>query len=186
MWTERCSCAPQCVTCILGHVTQRRLWILVAGSKKQALKGFIKMASRQGVWPVNESVPESGVFCPFLFLARKRNCSILSVTMFLFFSQITCIKLTLICTRVSLSNCPYRGLGASSLAHVYLALGGGINWLSACWLWFLQEVVAHWIAECRLSIEQARLLTLKTANKLDMLGNRKARKEVSFFLAALS
>ncbi|XP_010082089.1 PREDICTED: acyl-CoA dehydrogenase family member 11, partial [Pterocles gutturalis] len=41
------------------------------------------------------------------------------------------------------------------------------------------EVVAHWIAECRLSIEQARLLTLKTARKIDMLGNRKARKEVA-------
>ncbi|XP_010284613.1 PREDICTED: acyl-CoA dehydrogenase family member 11 [Phaethon lepturus] len=41
------------------------------------------------------------------------------------------------------------------------------------------EIVAHWIAECRLSIEQARLLTLKTASKIDMLGNRKARKEVA-------
>uniref|UniRef100_A0A8C2SXE5 Acyl-CoA dehydrogenase family member 11 n=1 Tax=Coturnix japonica TaxID=93934 RepID=A0A8C2SXE5_COTJA len=41
------------------------------------------------------------------------------------------------------------------------------------------EVVAHWIAECRLSIEQARLLTLKTASKIDTLGNRKARKEIA-------
>uniref|UniRef100_A0A8B9CBY5 Acyl-CoA dehydrogenase family member 11 n=1 Tax=Anser brachyrhynchus TaxID=132585 RepID=A0A8B9CBY5_9AVES len=41
------------------------------------------------------------------------------------------------------------------------------------------EVVAHWIAECRLSIEQARLLTLKTASKIDTLGNRRARKEVA-------
>ncbi|XP_037239723.1 acyl-CoA dehydrogenase family member 11 isoform X1 [Falco rusticolus] len=41
------------------------------------------------------------------------------------------------------------------------------------------EVVAHWIAECRLSIEQARLLTLKTARKIDTLGNRRARKEVA-------
>uniref|UniRef100_A0A8B9P4S8 Acyl-CoA dehydrogenase family member 11 n=1 Tax=Apteryx owenii TaxID=8824 RepID=A0A8B9P4S8_APTOW len=41
------------------------------------------------------------------------------------------------------------------------------------------EVVAHWIAECRLSIEQARLLTLKTASIIDMLGNRQARKEVA-------
>ncbi|XP_009862786.1 PREDICTED: acyl-CoA dehydrogenase family member 11-like, partial [Apaloderma vittatum] len=39
------------------------------------------------------------------------------------------------------------------------------------------EVVAHWIAECRLSIEQARLLTLKAASIIDRLGNRKARKE---------
>ncbi|KAJ7404242.1 acyl-CoA dehydrogenase family member 11 [Pitangus sulphuratus] len=44
---------------------------------------------------------------------------------------------------------------------------------------YQHEVVAHWIAECRLSIEQARLLTLKTARKIDMLGNRKARKEVA-------
>uniref|UniRef100_A0A672TNE8 Acyl-CoA dehydrogenase family member 11 n=1 Tax=Strigops habroptila TaxID=2489341 RepID=A0A672TNE8_STRHB len=41
------------------------------------------------------------------------------------------------------------------------------------------EVVAHWIAESRLSIEQARLLTLRTASKIDALGNRKARKEVA-------
>ncbi|NXS51174.1 ACD11 dehydrogenase, partial [Brachypteracias leptosomus] len=41
------------------------------------------------------------------------------------------------------------------------------------------EVVAHWIAECRLSIEQARLLTLQAASKIDALGNRKARKEVA-------
>ncbi|XP_074716039.1 acyl-CoA dehydrogenase family member 11 isoform X2 [Strix uralensis] len=41
------------------------------------------------------------------------------------------------------------------------------------------EVVSHWIAESRLSIEQARLLTLQAASKIDMLGNRKARKEVA-------
>ncbi|NXY82679.1 ACD11 dehydrogenase, partial [Alcedo cyanopectus] len=44
---------------------------------------------------------------------------------------------------------------------------------------YLHEVVAHWIAECRLSIEQARLLTLQAASKIDTLGNRKARKEVA-------
>lgn len=48
-----------------------------------------------------------------------------------------------------------------------------------------QEVVAHWIAECRLSIEQARLLTLKAASKIDAVGNRKARKEVTCPLTAL-
>ncbi|KAF4793186.1 hypothetical protein TURU_113508 [Turdus rufiventris] len=42
---------------------------------------------------------------------------------------------------------------------------------------YQHEVVAHWIAECRLSIEQARLLTLQTAHKIDMVGNRRARKE---------
>ncbi|NXN92990.1 ACD11 dehydrogenase, partial [Rhinopomastus cyanomelas] len=41
------------------------------------------------------------------------------------------------------------------------------------------EVVAHWIAESRLSIEQARLLTLRAASKIDTLGNRQARKEVA-------
>ncbi|KFV87972.1 Acyl-CoA dehydrogenase family member 11, partial [Struthio camelus australis] len=41
------------------------------------------------------------------------------------------------------------------------------------------EVVAHWIAECRLSIEQARLLTLKTASNIDALGNRQARREIA-------
>ncbi|XP_005041278.1 PREDICTED: acyl-CoA dehydrogenase family member 11 [Ficedula albicollis] len=44
---------------------------------------------------------------------------------------------------------------------------------------YQHEVVAHWIAECRLSIEQARLLTLQTARKIDMCGNRRARKEVA-------
>ncbi|NWU93005.1 ACD11 dehydrogenase, partial [Upupa epops] len=44
---------------------------------------------------------------------------------------------------------------------------------------YSHEVVAHWIAESRLSIEQARLLTLKTASKIDALGNREARKEVA-------
>ncbi|NWJ06605.1 ACD11 dehydrogenase, partial [Crypturellus undulatus] len=44
---------------------------------------------------------------------------------------------------------------------------------------YQHEVVAHWIAECRLTIEQARLLTLKTASIIDRLGNRHARKEVA-------
>lgn len=70
----------------------------------------------------------------------------------------------------------------SSLGQVYSGKVEGIN------LFFFpplspQEVVAHWIAECRLSIEQARLLTLKTASKIDTLGNRRARKEVSLLAA---
>lgn len=42
----------------------------------------------------------------------------------------------------------------------------------------LQEVVAHWIAECRLMIEQTRLLTLQAAHALDTTGSRAARKQV--------
>lgn len=46
----------------------------------------------------------------------------------------------------------------------------------------VQEVIAHWIAECRLMIEQTRLLTLNAAHALDTLGSRAARKEVKLFL----
>lgn len=46
----------------------------------------------------------------------------------------------------------------------------------------VQEVIAHWIAECCLMIEQTRLLTLNAAHALDTLGSRAARKEVKLFL----
>lgn len=45
----------------------------------------------------------------------------------------------------------------------------------------VQEVVAHWIAECRLMIEQTRLLTLHAAHALDTLGSRTARKQVKLW-----
>lgn len=44
---------------------------------------------------------------------------------------------------------------------------------------FVQEVVAHWIAECRLMIDQTRLLTLHAARAMDVHGSRVARKQVS-------
>uniref|UniRef100_A0A7N8X1E0 Acyl-CoA dehydrogenase family member 11 n=1 Tax=Mastacembelus armatus TaxID=205130 RepID=A0A7N8X1E0_9TELE len=40
-------------------------------------------------------------------------------------------------------------------------------------------IVAHWIAECRLMIEQTRLLTLHAAHALDTVGSRAARKQIS-------
>ncbi|XP_045435241.1 acyl-CoA dehydrogenase family member 11 isoform X2 [Pipistrellus kuhlii] len=40
------------------------------------------------------------------------------------------------------------------------------------------EVVAHWIAESRIAIEEIRLLTLKAAHTIDTLGNTGARKQV--------
>src|SRR5207244_9868052 len=42
-----------------------------------------------------------------------------------------------------------------------------------------QGVVRNWIAESRIEIEQARLLTLKTAWLMDTAGNKGARIEIS-------
>uniref|UniRef100_A0A3Q3VSZ5 Acyl-CoA dehydrogenase family member 11 n=1 Tax=Mola mola TaxID=94237 RepID=A0A3Q3VSZ5_MOLML len=49
---------------------------------------------------------------------------------------------------------------------------------------YQHEVVAHWIAECRLMIEQTRLLTLHAAHALDTLGNRAARKQIAMIKVA--
>lgn len=42
----------------------------------------------------------------------------------------------------------------------------------------LQEVVAHWIAESRIAIEEIRLLILKAAHSIDTRGIDGAKKEV--------
>ncbi|TVR22205.1 MAG: acyl-CoA dehydrogenase, partial [Nitriliruptor sp.] len=42
-----------------------------------------------------------------------------------------------------------------------------------------QGVFQHWIAQARVRIEQARLLTLKAAHLMDEVGNRGARMEIS-------
>ncbi|KAI5617066.1 acyl-CoA dehydrogenase family member 11 [Silurus asotus] len=49
---------------------------------------------------------------------------------------------------------------------------------------YQHEVVAHWIAECRLAIEQVRLLALHAAYVLDTQGNKAAKKQIALIKVA--
>jgi acyl-CoA dehydrogenase len=48
-----------------------------------------------------------------------------------------------------------------------------------------QGVVRSWIAEARLAIDQARLLVLNAAWKMDTAGNKAARKEIAMIKAVV-
>ncbi|XP_041670325.1 acyl-CoA dehydrogenase family member 11 isoform X2 [Cheilinus undulatus] len=76
-----------------------------------------------------------------------------------------------------------RAVGAAELALELLCLRATTRSTFGKKL-YQHEVVAHWIAECRLMIEQARLLTLQAAHALDTVGSRAARKQIAMIKVA--